>query len=259
MFSEFNWTETMMASPILLVLGGCSDRQDASPGTLDLERLRGQTELFLGELDGMSDPEQKRKTIGRLFIDVDGSGDYTAGDTPLPGVDVVISDTNAVTYTVTTDADGRVTGFVERHDETCVGGLARTAFGGMALVGTSLQRAMRIKDTPELALADWHSFAEFGADEQQRVADLPVGGVALDGDRQVAALDRRETGFDLGIRHGLGAARGRGPSTNAGPPPSRRRPATRRCFPSIYCTASCATRSRPTSVRRSPSVGGSTR
>jgi GMP synthase (glutamine-hydrolysing) len=26
--------------------------------------------LFLGELDGVSDPEQKRKTIGRLFIDV---------------------------------------------------------------------------------------------------------------------------------------------------------------------------------------------
>ncbi|WP_264045743.1 glutamine-hydrolyzing GMP synthase [Methylobacterium flocculans] len=27
-------------------------------------------DLFLGELDGVSDPEQKRKTIGRLFIDV---------------------------------------------------------------------------------------------------------------------------------------------------------------------------------------------
>jgi GMP synthase (glutamine-hydrolysing) len=29
-----------------------------------------ETELFLSALDGMSDPEQKRKTIGRLFIDV---------------------------------------------------------------------------------------------------------------------------------------------------------------------------------------------
>ena len=29
-----------------------------------------ETELFLGELDGMSDPETKRKTIGKLFIDV---------------------------------------------------------------------------------------------------------------------------------------------------------------------------------------------
>jgi len=29
-----------------------------------------ETELFLGALDGVSDPEEKRKTIGRLFIDV---------------------------------------------------------------------------------------------------------------------------------------------------------------------------------------------
>ncbi len=29
-----------------------------------------ESELFLGELEGLSDPEQKRKTIGRLFIDV---------------------------------------------------------------------------------------------------------------------------------------------------------------------------------------------
>ena len=29
-----------------------------------------ERELFLGELDGVSDPETKRKTIGRLFIDV---------------------------------------------------------------------------------------------------------------------------------------------------------------------------------------------
>ena len=28
------------------------------------------SELFLGELVGVSDPEQKRKTIGRLFIEV---------------------------------------------------------------------------------------------------------------------------------------------------------------------------------------------
>jgi GMP synthase (glutamine-hydrolysing) len=29
-----------------------------------------ESDLFLGELEGLSDPEQKRKTIGRLFIDV---------------------------------------------------------------------------------------------------------------------------------------------------------------------------------------------
>jgi GMP synthase (glutamine-hydrolysing) len=29
-----------------------------------------ESDLFLGELEGVSDPEEKRKTIGRLFIDV---------------------------------------------------------------------------------------------------------------------------------------------------------------------------------------------
>jgi predicted oxidoreductase len=50
---------------------------------------------------------------------------------------------------------------VDRHSAENVGGLARTAFGGMALVGTPLQSRMGIKDTPELALRDWRSFAEF--------------------------------------------------------------------------------------------------
>ncbi len=31
---------------------------------------RDASDLFLGELDGVTDPELKRKTIGRLFIDV---------------------------------------------------------------------------------------------------------------------------------------------------------------------------------------------
>ena len=60
---------------------------------------------------------------------------------------------------------GRSVTIVERHDRARVGGLARTAFGGMALVGTPLQRKMGIKDSPGLALADWHSFAEFGDDD----------------------------------------------------------------------------------------------
>jgi predicted oxidoreductase len=59
--------------------------------------------------------------------------------------------------------NGRSVTLVERHDEEHVGGLARWAFGGMALVGTPLQKRLGINDTPELALADWRSFAEFGA------------------------------------------------------------------------------------------------
>ena len=57
---------------------------------------------------------------------------------------------------------GKSVTIVDRHTADNVGGLARTAFGGMALVGTPLQRRMGIKDSPELALSDWQSFAEFG-------------------------------------------------------------------------------------------------
>jgi predicted oxidoreductase len=36
------------------------------------------------------------------------------------------------------------------------------AFGGMALVDTPLQRRMKLKDSPEIALADWLRFGELG-------------------------------------------------------------------------------------------------
>jgi predicted oxidoreductase len=54
---------------------------------------------------------------------------------------------------------------VDRHDEANVGGLARMAFGGMALVDTPIQRRMGVKDSPTVALADWRSFAEFPDDD----------------------------------------------------------------------------------------------
>ena len=59
-------------------------------------------------------------------------------------------------------ANGRSVTLIDRHHQGSVGGLARTAFGGMALVGTPLQKRLGIRDTPELALRDWLSFAEFG-------------------------------------------------------------------------------------------------
>jgi predicted oxidoreductase len=61
--------------------------------------------------------------------------------------------------------NGRSVTIVDRHDESRIGGLARTAFGGMALVGTPLQKRLGISDTPELALSDWLSFAEFGEED----------------------------------------------------------------------------------------------
>lgn len=54
---------------------------------------------------------------------------------------------------------------VERDTEQNFGGLAKKSFGGVMFVGTPHQRKMGIKDTPELALSDWNSFAKFGDDD----------------------------------------------------------------------------------------------
>ena len=60
---------------------------------------------------------------------------------------------------------GRQVLLVDRDTPERIGGLARWAFGGMALVGTPLQAKLGIADTPEIAMADWLSFGELGADE----------------------------------------------------------------------------------------------
>lgn len=54
---------------------------------------------------------------------------------------------------------------VDRDKAEKVGGLAKLAFGGMALVDTPLQRKMGIQDNHEIALKDWHSFAQFADDD----------------------------------------------------------------------------------------------
>ncbi len=50
---------------------------------------------------------------------------------------------------------------LDAQDETKVGGLARSAFGGMALIGTPEQKRNGITDNAEIALKDWHAFANF--------------------------------------------------------------------------------------------------
>src|SRR3984885_6033040 len=63
--------------------------------------------LFLGELAGVSDPEQKRKTIGRLFIDVFdteakkiGGADFLAQGTLYPDVIESVSFTGGPSVTI---------------------------------------------------------------------------------------------------------------------------------------------------------------
>lgn len=50
---------------------------------------------------------------------------------------------------------------LDRDQKENLGGLARWAFGGMFFVNSKHQRRMGIKDSIDLALQDWWSFAEF--------------------------------------------------------------------------------------------------
>ena len=61
---------------------------------------------------------------------------------------------------------GRSVLLLERDTADNFGGLAKESFGGIFLVGTPEQRRAGIRDTPELALADWHAFGELDADDR---------------------------------------------------------------------------------------------
>lgn len=54
---------------------------------------------------------------------------------------------------------------IDRDEEEALGGLAKWAFGGMFFVDTKHQRRNGIKDSIDLALRDWFSFANFTEDE----------------------------------------------------------------------------------------------
>ncbi len=63
------------------------------------------------------------------------------------------------------DRDLRVL-VLDRDTEDRLGGLAKRSFGGVMFVDTPHQRKLGLKDTPELAWADWQSFADFGDDDE---------------------------------------------------------------------------------------------
>ncbi len=54
---------------------------------------------------------------------------------------------------------------LDRDEEAAFGGLARESFGGMFFVDTPEQRRQGMRDSADLALRDWCSFAEFGPDD----------------------------------------------------------------------------------------------
>ncbi|MET9650296.1 FAD-binding dehydrogenase [Streptomyces sp. NPDC006460] len=56
---------------------------------------------------------------------------------------------------------GRSVILLDQEPEQSLGGQAHWSFGGLFLVDSPEQRRMRIKDSPELALQDWHGSAGF--------------------------------------------------------------------------------------------------
>jgi predicted oxidoreductase len=54
---------------------------------------------------------------------------------------------------------------LDRDTRDRFGGLARWSFGGIFFVDTPQQRFLGIDDSPDLALQDWHAFAEFGEND----------------------------------------------------------------------------------------------
>ena len=83
---------------------------------------------------------------------------------------------------------------LERDVKEKFGGLAKDSFGGIMMVNTPLQRKNGIKDSPELALSDWHSYAEFEEDAiwPKRWAELYVN---RSGDIIHDWLDKRNVKF----------------------------------------------------------------
>lgn len=54
---------------------------------------------------------------------------------------------------------------LDAQGEDALGGLAKSAFGGMMFVNTPLQRKSGIRDSPDRAWADWQNFADFGPED----------------------------------------------------------------------------------------------
>ena len=54
---------------------------------------------------------------------------------------------------------------LDRDEEENFGGLAKESFGGMFFVDTPQQRKAGMKDSPELALKDWHAVAKFSEED----------------------------------------------------------------------------------------------
>ncbi len=55
---------------------------------------------------------------------------------------------------------------IDRDSKQNFGGLANESLGGMTLIDTPIQRLNRLHDSPERALRDWYSFAQFSENDE---------------------------------------------------------------------------------------------
>ncbi len=94
---------------------------------------------------------------------------------------------------------------LDRDLEENFGGLARESFGGMFFVGTPEQRRVKVADSPELALADWREFAQFGEDDHwpRRWAEYYVNQCTERGYRWLKSLGIRFFPIPHWVERGL--------------------------------------------------------
>jgi len=60
---------------------------------------------------------------------------------------------------------GKSVVMIDKDAQTTFGGLAKESFGGVMMVDTPYQRKRGIKDSPEIAWADWQRFAQFESED----------------------------------------------------------------------------------------------
>ena len=103
---------------------------------------------FLGELEGVTDPEKKRKTIGRLFIDVFdaeakkiGGADFLAQGTLYPDVIESVSFTGGPSVTI--KSHHNVGGLPGAHEHEAGRAAARTVQGRSPRVGPRARPARK--------------------------------------------------------------------------------------------------------------------
>jgi predicted oxidoreductase len=92
-----------------------------------------------------------------------GTPDRAGGSAALPPTDVLIvgGGISALVAAAEIAGRGKSVTILERRPRPELGGQARDAFGGIFLVGSPEQRRVGIRDSVDLAWADWQGYAEF--------------------------------------------------------------------------------------------------